>query len=107
MLTYPVYFPLPRYSGRDQRKLEKIYEQIHVIKVVSKYVNEIGIKNPKPIHCYTYTEIANTLRLDVEYVKNHCMVDGGHNGFMVLRPGLTLEEATEEATFAAVRECSR
>lgn len=104
MLTYPVHFPHPGYRGNDERKRQKMWEQLRVVQKVSKYVNEVGLKNPAPVHFYTYADIARVLQLDLDFVKTHCMVDGGHNGFMVLRPGLTHEQAEAEAKARLGRE---
>lgn len=96
MLTYPVYFPRNRYSGRNEARRNKAYLENELIARVERYVNEQGKVQEDPFHIYSYAEIAFELRLDPEDVRRLCMVDGGHNGFTVIRPGLTYEQALAE-----------
>lgn len=104
MLSYPIWFPPPSYRGNDRRKRAKVGEQIQVIRMGSKYVNEVGRLQSTPIHHYSYRGFAATLRLDADEVREYCMVDGGHNGVMVLRDGLTFDQAMAELEAAVERE---
>lgn len=98
MLSYPVYFPPVGYRGADPKKRAKTAEQNRLIRQVSDYVNGVGIEREEPVHQYLYFDIARHLGLDFADVKRLCMVDGGSNGFTVLKPGVnSIDEAAEIA----------
>ena len=99
MLSYPVYFPSVGYRGADLKKRAKAAEQNRLIRQVADYVNKVGIKRESPTHQYLYVDIARQLGLDAGDVKRLCMVDGGNNGFTVLKPGVnSIDEAAEIAS---------
>ena len=97
MLSYPVHFPRQFYRGSKDNLRRRAADANRLIKQVEDYVNAQGKIDPEPFHQYIYASIAHELGLDPNEVRRLCMVDGGHNGFTVLRPGLTLEAAFAEA----------
>ncbi|MGN2251373.1 hypothetical protein ACFWZ1_14980 [Frateuria sp. GZRe14] len=101
MLSYPVHFPRERYRGGKENLRRKAAEINRLIQQVEQYVNEQGKLNQSPFHQYVYSAIALKLGLDPSEVRHHCMIDGGHNGFTVIRPGLTMDEAFAEAEATA------
>jgi hypothetical protein len=64
--------------------------------LLRRSLNQIGSMQSSPIHSYLYHDIARALDLDPQDVRRLCVVDGGSNGFKVLRPDLTLDQAFAE-----------
>lgn len=97
MKTYPIRVPRVSYRGADRRKQAKTAETNRIAAELERHINALIEKQAYPICSYDYYEISSATGYDLETVRRLCFgIDGGHNGFTVIRPGLTMEQALEE-----------
>ncbi|MEG6504487.1 MULTISPECIES: hypothetical protein [Nitratidesulfovibrio] len=91
MVVYPIRVHVKGYSGSNQRKREKLHNDIAVARKLEEYTNtefkrrmELGVDS-----CvFLYANIARATGVDVETVSRLMFsVDCGSNGFTICAPG--------------------
>lgn len=98
MVTYPIRISGDPYRGTDPRRKQKTQALNRLAADLESKINEMIANQTAPIRTYLYHQIARETGFDYETVRDLCFsIDGGHNGFRVCKPGLTLEQALAEA----------
>jgi len=97
MVTYPIRIPHKHYGGRDPKKQRKIQENNNFASALESIINDLILKQERPIQSYIYHEISTFSGYPVELIREVCFsIDGGHNGFTVIRKDLTYDQAMKE-----------
>lgn len=95
MVTYPITVKRNAYRGRDPRKRAKANEENRIALELERHINKLLENQQLPIQNYMYHEIARDTGHSLETVRRLCFpIDGGHQGFTVIKKGMTLEQAT-------------
>jgi hypothetical protein len=94
VVKYPIKVQRSNYRGNDPRKRQKAQQENQIASELEGVINDMLLKQTDPIQVYTYDEIAHKTGYPVERVTDLCFsIDYGHNGFTVIRHGMTYEEA--------------
>lgn len=97
MVAYPIHVKRSNYRGADQKKRSKAAEQNRIAAELENYINDLLQRQEDPIHSYLYHQISAATGYSEQTVRDLCFViDGGHNGFTAIKPGLTYEQAMEQ-----------
>ncbi|WP_227104534.1 hypothetical protein [Chromobacterium rhizoryzae] len=97
MVTHPIHVKRSNYRGADPKKRQKAAEQNRIAAELESYINELLRNQSEPIQVYLYYQIAAKTGYPEATVRDLCFViDGGHNGFTAIKPGLTYEQAMEQ-----------
>ncbi len=96
MVKHPLSVKRDNYRGSDPRKRKKSSEFNRAATEIESKINELVLKQEEPVRDYLYSEIARLTNYPVEIVQKLCFsIDGGHNGFTVVRKDLDYSEAME------------
>lgn len=99
MVTHPIHVTRSTYRGADPKKRQKAAEQNRIAAELESHINERLLNQTEPIQIYLYYQIAVATGYPEATVRNLCFgIDGGHNGFTAIKPGLTYEQAMEQHT---------
>ncbi|MTK64799.1 MAG: hypothetical protein F8N15_09845 [Methanobacterium sp.] len=94
MITHPIYVKRISYRGTNARKRSKVAEQNRIAAALEAHINKLLLEQTAPICSYLYHDIASATGYSVEQVRDLCFsIDGGHNGFTAIKPGLSYDEA--------------
>jgi len=97
MVTCPIHIRRDHYRGRDPKKQRKVQEKNEAASALERIINDLLLKQENPIQSYIYHEISTSSGYPVELVRELCLsIDGGHNGFTVIRKDLTYKQAMKE-----------
>jgi len=89
MVSYPIRIPRKPYNGSDPRKIAKIQELNEIAAEIETVINDIIKNQENNIIKFTYAEIASITGYKVSTVQDICVsIDGGGNGFTVIRDDL-------------------
>lgn len=103
MVEYPIRIARVPYRGNNAAKRMKVNALNRIVDELERGINAMVEKQETPFHAYIYGQIAYELGYPVETVRDLCMsIDGGHNGFTVVKPGMTYTQAM--AAVDAARE---
>jgi hypothetical protein len=94
MVTYPISVHRDGYRGRDAGKKMKAARHNMNAQALEQAANELLRAQKEPIQSYLWHELSKASGLDIDTVRSlGFSIDGGHNGYTAIRPGLTFEEA--------------
>ncbi len=94
MVPYPISIDRVGYRGNDPNKRAKAARENKTAADLEKAINDLLLKQERPVQSYLYHEIASITGYSVETVRKFGFsIDCGHNGFTVIRRGLSREEA--------------
>ncbi len=94
--NHPIHVKRDSYKGNVAKRTAKANLANRTAAVLEKYINEKIAAQTEPIAQYMYSQISHATGVPVEVVRELCFViDGGHNGFTVVKPGMTYAQAME------------
>jgi hypothetical protein len=97
VVTHPIHVKRSSYRGTDPKKRQKAAEQNRIAAELESHINALLRNQTDPIQVYLYYEIAAATGHSEDTVRDLCFaIDGGHNGFTAIKPGLTYEQAMEQ-----------
>jgi hypothetical protein len=96
LVPYPIHVKRSTYRGSDPKKRQKASEENRVAALLETHINERIKAQTRPVESYLYYQIASETGVSEKTVRALCYgIDGGHNGFTVIRSGLSYEQALE------------
>lgn len=94
MVRYPIHVSRVAYRGNDPRKRAQNSRRNAIANQLEQHINALLREQVQPIANYMYHQIASDTGVPLDTVRELCFsIDGGHNGFTVIRQDLTFEEA--------------
>lgn len=92
MASYPISVKRDCYKGRDKSRSARARAQNKIAALLEKHINDLAERQTTRCTVYHSVSIARQLGLPKEVVVRLCMsIDGGHNGFMVVREDIPEE----------------
>lgn len=96
MVTFPISVGRNGYRGNDARKRAKATQYNQDAAILEQAANDLLRNQVEPIHSYRWHELCKATGLNIETVRRlGFSIDCGHNGYTAIKPGLTLDEATQ------------
>lgn len=94
MVTYPISVRRDGYRGGDAAKRTKAARHNMNAQALEQAANDLLRAQQEPIRSYLWHELSKASGLDIDTVRRlGFSIDGGHNGYTAIKPGLILEEA--------------
>lgn len=94
MVKHPIHVKRSNYRGADPKKRAKASALNVTAAKLERHINELLLKQEDPIGQYLYYEIARDTGVPEGTVLDLCFcIDGGGNGFTVIRKDLDLTQA--------------
>jgi hypothetical protein len=93
VITSPVHVRREMYRGSDPKKRKKAQEHNALAVRIEDVANRLINEQTDAICSYLHHDIARELGEDPDMVRRlGFSIDGGHNGFTAVRPGITQAE---------------
>lgn len=99
MVTYPISVRGSSYRGADPKKRAKAAQENRIASDLTRVINEMLLRQERPIEVYGWCEIAQASGYSMETVaKFGFSIDCGSNGFTAWRHDLTYQQAMDAHT---------
>lgn len=95
MVTFPISVGRDSYRGNDARKRSKAAQHNRDAMALEQAANDLLRNQEEPIKNYRWHELCQASGLSLDTIKRlGFSIDCGHNGYTAIKPGLSLDEAT-------------